>query len=134
MAFHPNYASFEVSLPAIPWREAVEFHDERNPTMLDEQDLKIHYSESDTKARYGATIAGVASEAELTISKVSSSLVIADHTFVPDELRGRGIAQALAAQLIADARQKSQRIVPLCPLLRSYAHKHREDLADVIQW
>ena len=134
MALHPNHANFEVSLPAIPWREIVEPHDERSPKMLDEQELKNHYSERDTKGRYGAAVAGVASEAELTISKVSPSLIIADHTFVPDELRGRGIAQALAAQLIADARKKGQRIVPLCPFVRSYAQKHREELSDVIQW
>ena len=102
--------------------------------MLDDQNVEIHYSESDTKGRYGATISGVASEAELTISKVSATLVIADHTFVPDELRGRGLAQALAAHLIADARAKGQRIVPLCPFVRGYAQKHREELADVIQW
>lgn len=102
--------------------------------MLDNQNLEITYSESDTKGRYGATVAGVASEAELTVSKVTPTLIIADHTFVPDELRGRGLAQALAGRLIADAREKGQRIVPLCPFVRAYATKHREDLVDVIQW
>ncbi|MEM6305480.1 MAG: N-acetyltransferase [Pseudomonadota bacterium] len=102
--------------------------------MLEETDLKITYSESDTKGRYGASVAGALSEAELTISKVSPTLVIADHTYVPDALRGRGLAQALAAQLVADARKKGQRIVPLCPFVRAYAKKHQKDLADVIQW
>lgn len=102
--------------------------------MLDNADLKITFSESDTKGRYGASIPDIHGEAELTISKVSAKLIIADHTFVPNELRGRGIAQALALQLIADARAKHQRIVPLCPFVRSYAEKNREDLADVIQW
>ncbi|MEM8648797.1 MAG: GNAT family N-acetyltransferase [Pseudomonadota bacterium] len=102
--------------------------------MLDDADLKITYSESDTKGRYGASIAGVMSQAELTISKVSAKLIIADHTYVPDELRGRGLAQALAMQLVADAREKGQRIVPLCPFVRAYAEKNREELADVIQW
>lgn len=102
--------------------------------MLDESDLKITYSESDTKGRYGASVTGAMSEAELTISKVSPTLIIADHTYVPDELRGRGLAQALAAQLVADAHEKGQRIVPLCPFVRAYAEKHREELADVIQW
>ncbi|MEL6312554.1 MAG: N-acetyltransferase, partial [Pseudomonadota bacterium] len=77
--------------------------------MLDDANLKITYSESDTKGRYGASIAGVMSQAELTISKVSAKLIIADHTYVPDELRGRGLAQALAMQLVADAREKGQR-------------------------
>jgi predicted GNAT family acetyltransferase len=134
MSLHPNLARFDVSLPTMPWRHAVMPDLNGEILMLDEQELDIHYSESDTKGRYGATVAGVASEAELTISKVSPSLIIADHTFVPDELRGRGLAQALAARLIADAREKGQRIVPLCPFVRAYAQKHREELADVIQW
>ena len=102
--------------------------------MLDDQELDITYSESDSKGRYGISVSGIAGEAELTISKVSPTLIIADHTFVPDELRGRGLAQALAARLISDAREKGQRIVPLCPYVRAYATKHREALADVIQW
>ena len=102
--------------------------------MLDETDPHITYSESDTKGRYGASVAGVMSQAELTMSKVSPTLIIADHTYVPDDLRGRGLAQALAAHLVADAREKRQRIVPLCPFVRAYAEKHKEDLADVIQW
>ena len=102
--------------------------------MLDGSEIKITYSESDTKGHYGASVGGISSEAELTTSKVTPKLIIADHTFVPDSLRGRGIAQALVQRLIDDARAKGQRIVPLCPFVRAYAEKHREELADVIQW
>lgn len=97
-------------------------------------EIEITYSESDTKGRYGARPAGAATEAELTTSKVSERLIIVDHTFVPDALRGQGLAGALADRVISDARAKDQRIVPLCPFLRGYAEKHREDLGDVIQW
>jgi len=102
--------------------------------MLDDQNIEITHSESDTKARYGASVRGFASAAELTVSKVSPQLIIADHTYVPDELRGKGLAQYLAAPLIAEAREKEQRIVPLCPFLRAYATKHKKELGDVIQW
>jgi len=97
-------------------------------------DVTITYSESDTKARYGATVEGVEGEGELTVSKVSPSLIIADHTAVPDTMRGMGVAKALAERLITDARGKGQRIVPLCPFVRAHATKHRDELADVIQW
>ncbi len=102
--------------------------------MTDRDDISVDYSETESKARYAAKAAGLSSEAELTISKVTPQLVIADHTFVPEELRGRGMAGALAERLIADARAKGQRIVPLCPFLRAYATKRREALSDVIQW
>ncbi|ABI93389.1 N-acetyltransferase (plasmid) [Roseobacter denitrificans] len=97
-------------------------------------DIEITRTDTDSKARYGATIAGVEGEGELTISKVSDSLIIADHTGVPDSMRGMGVAGALVDRLLADARAAGQRIVPLCPFVRAYAQKHREEVADVIQW
>ncbi|MBT9382956.1 N-acetyltransferase [Pseudooceanicola sp. CBS1P-1] len=97
-------------------------------------DPLITYTETDSKARYAATVEGVEGEGELTISKVSPQLIIADHTAVPDRMRGLGIARALALRLFADAREKGQRIVPLCPFVRGYAMRHREETADVIQW
>ena len=96
--------------------------------------IEFTYSESDSKARYGATVDGSGPEAELTTSKVSDTLIIVDHTFVPDALRGKGIAAALGDKVIADARQAGKRIVPLCPFLRSYTSKNKEAYADVIQW
>lgn len=97
-------------------------------------DITIRYAESDTKGRYSTEVDGVSEEAELTISKATPQLIIADHTFVPEELRGKGAAKLLVERLIADAREKKQRIVPLCPFVRSYAEKHRDELDDVIQW
>ncbi|WP_420006502.1 GNAT family N-acetyltransferase [Arenibacterium sp. LLYu02] len=95
---------------------------------------QITYQDSETKGRYAATLAGVAGEAELTLSKVSDTLIIADHTAVPDSMRGTGVGRALVERLIEDARAKGQRIVPLCPFVRAHATKNREALADVIQW
>ncbi len=97
-------------------------------------EVKIIYTETETKGRYAATQSGVEGAAELTTSKVSPTLIIADHTVVPDSMRGLGIGRALVDRLIADARAKGQRIVPLCPFVRAHAQKHREELADVVQW
>lgn len=96
--------------------------------------IDVTYSESDTKGRYVARAEGTAEEAEMTTSILSDKMIIVDHTFVPDALRGHGFAGALADRVIADSRAKGQRIVPLCPFLRGYAEKHRNDLNDVIQW
>jgi predicted GNAT family acetyltransferase len=94
----------------------------------------ITFSETDSKSQYIARVQGLSVEADLTTSKVSDTLVIVDHTWVPDEMRGMGIAGALAERVIADARARGQRLVPLCPFLRAYATKRREELSDVIQW
>lgn len=97
-------------------------------------EVKITRTDTETKARYVATADGVEGEGELTISKVSATLIIADHTGVPDSMRGLGVAGALVARLIADARAAGQRIVPLCPFVRAQAMRHRDEWADVIQW
>lgn len=96
--------------------------------------VEVSHNEINGKGRYEAHVEGAAEVGELTYSRVSETLIIADHTFVPSRLRGRGIAQALVTRLISDARSRGERIVPLCPFVRAYAQKHSEELADVIQW
>ena len=97
-------------------------------------EVEITYAEEGSKGRFAARVAGIEAEAELVIRKVSPEEVIAVHTIVPDALGGRGIAKQLALALIADARAKGHKIIPQCPFVKAYAQKHKQDLADVIQW
>lgn len=69
-------------------------------------------------------------EAELTYSIASPTLVIADHTGVPDAFRGTGAGRALVERLVADARAEGFRIVPLCPFVNAQRARH-PDWADV---
>ena len=94
----------------------------------------ISYFDEGSKGRYVASVEGTRETAELTLSKLSEKMIIVDHTGVPDALRGRGIAGALAEKAITDARMKGQKIVPLCPFFRGYAMKRRDELADVVQF
>ena len=96
--------------------------------------MNITYTDEGSKGRYTAHVDGYEETAELTLSKLSEQTIIVDHTGVPDALRGKGLAGALAERVIKDARGKGQRIVPLCPFFRAYAEKRREELSDVIQW
>ena len=69
-------------------------------------------------------------EADLTYSILSPSTIIADHTGVPDNLRGQGLGLLLAERLVADARAEGVKIVPLCPFVNAERRKH-PDWADV---
>ncbi len=100
--------------------------------MTGKPEVRISYEDQGHKGRFVARIAGVDGEGVLTISKASDVLVIADSTFAPDTLRGQGAATALVAALIADARAKGYRIIPLCPYVKAQSLKHPE-WADVIQ-
>lgn len=96
--------------------------------------VSISYVDEGSKGRYVAEVEGVTDTADLTLSKLSDTTIIVDHTGVPDALRGKGLAGALADRVIADARAKGQMIVPLCPFFRAYATKRKEEVADVVQF
>ncbi len=80
------------------------------------------------KGRYVVEIDG--QTADLTYSIASPTLVIADHTGVPDEIRGSGVGLRLVERLVADARAEGFRIVPLCPFVNAQRRRH-PDWADV---
>jgi predicted GNAT family acetyltransferase len=65
-------------------------------------------------------------EAELTWSVTSPTLVIADHTSVPDSFRGTGAGLALVTRLVADARAEGFKIMPLCPFVNAQRKRHPE--------
>lgn len=69
-------------------------------------------------------------EAELTYSVTTPSLIIADHTGVPDSFRGTGAGLALVEALVAAARKDGFKVVLLCPFVKAQARKH-PDWADV---
>jgi predicted GNAT family acetyltransferase len=77
-----------------------------------------------SKGRY--VIRKDGAEAELTYSITSPTLVIADHTEVPDTFRGTGAGAALVARIVADARAEGFRIMPLCPFVNAQRRRHPE--------
>lgn len=81
-----------------------------------------------SKGRYVIRRAG--EEAELTYSITTPTLIIADHTGVPDSFRGTGAGLALVTRLVTDARSEGVRIVPLCPFVNAQRLRHPE-WADV---
>lgn len=60
--------------------------------------------------------------AELTFKPKDENTIIADHTFVSEELRGKGVAGQLFNHLIDYARTEDMNIIPEC----SYIQKKME--------
>ncbi|MEL7100601.1 MAG: GNAT family N-acetyltransferase [Pseudomonadota bacterium] len=90
-------------------------------------DWQIIREEDDKKGRLVLVSDG--HEAELTFSILSPGLRIADHTGVPDALRGTGAGAALVEYLVTAARAEGWKIVPLCPFVNAQRRKH-PDWAD----
>ncbi len=91
-------------------------------------DREIRRENGPSKGRYVLTQSGA--EAELTWSVVSPTRIIADHTGVPDALRGTGTGKRLVERLVADARAEGFTVIALCPFVKSMAKRHKE-WADV---
>jgi uncharacterized protein len=91
-------------------------------------ELQITREHGQTKGRY--VIRKDGEEAELTYSITTPTLIIADHTGVPDSFRGTGAGLAMVERLVADARAEGVKIVPLCPFVNATRKKHPE-WADV---
>ncbi|WP_373354252.1 GNAT family N-acetyltransferase [Pseudoroseicyclus sp. CXY001] len=84
----------------------------------------VRYDEGGGKGRY--FIERPEGVAELVLSLSSPRLVIAEHTEVPTALEGQGLARLLLDALLADAREKGFRIVPLCPYVNAQRRRHPE--------
>lgn len=81
-----------------------------------------------TKGRY--VLRQNDAEAELTYSVVSPTKIIADHTGVPDAMRGTGAGKRLVEYMVDDARANGFTVVALCPFVAAQARRHPE-WADV---
>ena len=58
--------------------------------------------------------------------------VILDHTFVSDELRGRGLAANLVRAALNEAQKNHWRIVPRCTFVAKFIERHPE-FADLVE-
>ena len=64
--------------------------------------------------------------AELTYSKTGETMIIVDHTDVPDAYKGEGIGLMLLTKAVEDMRVAKKKIIPLCPFANAQFHKHPE--------
>lgn len=87
--------------------------------------MKIDHTISDTKGRY-ETRAPDGALAFMSYSRAGETLMIIDHTEVPEALRGQGYGAALVERAVQDARDQGRKIVPLCPFAAAQFRRHSE--------
>ncbi len=92
--------------------------------------LEITHQDMGDRGEYRATAPGIGGAGRLTWKARGDNVRVADHTLVPGELEGRGIAAALVDALVADAREHGFKIVPQCSYVEA-KFRRNPDWADL---
>jgi predicted GNAT family acetyltransferase len=88
-------------------------------------EIIVERQDNATHGRYVVLLApGI--EAEMTYRKTPAGVMSIDHTGVPSEFGGRGIAAKLVNAAIADARAEGFKIEPICSYVEAQFRRHPE--------
>ncbi len=85
--------------------------------------MDIQHKQGDSKGRYEVSDPE-GGQAYMTYSRAGDTLIIIDHTEVPEALRGKGYGEALVERAVKDARAVGSKIVPLCPFAAAQFRRH----------
>ena len=91
-------------------------------------DSKLAIEHDAAAQRYEVTVEGLRS---LVQYDQQGNRINYLHTEVPDAIRRRGIASALARAALDDARAAQLTVIPRCPFISSYIARHPEYLSLV---
>lgn len=74
-------------------------------------------------SRYSATVDGALAVADY---HRQGNVIAFTHTEVPPQIKGRGVASALARRALDDARAAGNKVIPACEFFRHYMASHPE--------
>ena len=87
--------------------------------------LTITHHDQGARGEYHARVEGSSAIGRLTYSR-RDDVLAADHTIVPPEIGGRGVAAELVKALVADARTNGWKINPVCSYVDAMFRRHPE--------
>lgn len=93
--------------------------------------IEISVEQTAAGGRYVARAEGVAEAAEIVFLRPDPGRLVAEHTFVPDGMRGTGVGLRLIERMVDDARRGGYRVLAVCRYVRGQAARHAE-WADVL--
>lgn len=88
-------------------------------------EIAITHLDQGARGEYHAKVEGSDAIGRLTYVRKGDA-VVADHTLVPTEIGGRGVAAELVKALMADARKFGFKVVPQCSYVEAAFRRHPE--------
>ncbi|MCA8926930.1 MAG: N-acetyltransferase [Alphaproteobacteria bacterium] len=89
--------------------------------------FQFHKDDGDGRhGRYVATMTERDGTAEILFTRRGRAHISADHAEAPPHLRGTGIAAALVAHMVADARATGLKVTPVCTYIALLYRRHPE--------
>lgn len=86
--------------------------------------MKLAIRHEPDMRRFVADLHGKA--AYISYRRLDGRVLELDHTYVPRESRGGGIASQLTVRALEYAREHGYRVVPSCPFVAAYIERHPE--------
>ena len=87
--------------------------------------IEITHEGNEAHGEYRAIVPGSDAVGRLTW-RAQGEARVADHTLVPPEIGGQGVAAALVDALVRDAREQGFTIVPQCSYVHAQFRRHPE--------
>ena len=94
------------------------------------EEIEITRHDHATGGEYRARVSGAKAIGRLTWVD-SQGVKVADHTLVPPEIGGRGIAARLVERLVADAQAEGFKVRPMCSYV-AVAFKRHPEWSDIL--
>ena len=90
---------------------------------MNDNEMTVEREDGATSGRYVIKLSPTA-EAEMTYRKTDNGNIIIDHTGVPREFEGRGVAATLVEFAVDDARKNRFKITPVCSYVVNQFRRH----------
>ena len=91
-------------------------------------DINIRHDEQDQT--FYALVEG--DEAELAYSLPEKGIIDFQHTYVPDELRGKGVGEELVKAGFTYAKENNLKVIATCRFVSSYVKRHAAEYDSLL--